>query len=102
MMETAKDSAKRSIIMSPVISYAVILFFLWIAFNNMQAYLAGAHYRHIIAFVFSMLVVINRILWLPQFAGLVERHAAVKRARVVMPLVVFALVGAFVLLKPAA
>lgn len=101
-METTKVQTKRSIIMSPVVSYAVILFFLWVGFNNIQAYMAGAHYRHIIAFVFSILIVLNRILWLPQMAGLVERYQVVKRARVFMPLVVFVLVGAFVFLKPAA
>ena len=100
-METTQVQTKRSIIMNPVVSYAVILFFLWVAFNNIHAYLAGAHYRHMIAFVFSILIVSNRILWLPQMVTLVERYEVIKMARSFMPLVILVLVGAFVFLKPA-
>ena len=72
------DSNKQSILLHPVVSIVVILLFAWLAFIHAQIFMESGHYRHLLFIIASMIIIINRVLWLPKVSVLIERKSAYK------------------------
>jgi len=92
------NTNKQGILLHPVVSIGVISLFLWLAFIHGQLFMEGGHYRHLLFFIAAIVIIINRILWLPRITVFVESKNSYKIARQSLPLVVLVLIGAFIVL----
>ena len=92
------SDSNKSILLHPVVSIGVILLFTWLAFLHVRIFLEGGHYRHLLFIIASLIIIINRFLWLPKVATFIESETAYKNIRQSLPLVAIVFVGAYIVL----
>ena len=93
-METTEEN-KQNTYMHPVVSVFAIVFFLWLGYGHGQYYLEGGHYRHLIFVIATLLVVLNRVLYLPKLVELIEAKSVLKKARSSLPFMALGLLGVY-------
>ena len=94
----SSDSNKQSIFLHPLVSIGVILLFAWLAYIHVQILLEGGHNKHLLFIIASMIIIINRFLWLPKIAIFIESKNPYKNIRQSLPLVAILFVGAYIVL----
>ena len=89
---------KKSIVMHPAVSILVAAYFSWVAFTHLQAYLAGAHYRHLIFSLGAIALVSNRLLMLALAKDLIQNPKKLLKLRIFLILASVILIGSYFVL----
>jgi len=90
--------AKASLLMHPFVSVFVVAGFAWMATRHFQAWQDGAGLRYLLSTAGLVLLVVNRLLWLPPVALQLERLRFGVAVRALLPVLSLLLIGAYLLM----